>query len=62
MGNSYSSFPVILDKKPLIFIAVPIRDSQKISRIVSDFEPEIEFLLTAQPIILDSYGDPRSTF
>ena len=39
-----------------------IRDRQKISRIVSEFEPEIVFHFAAQPIVLDSYNDPTETF
>ena len=39
-----------------------IRDYDKLLETFKDFEPEIVFHLAAQPIVRDSYKDPRYTY
>lgn len=39
-----------------------VRDSQKLSAVVSDAAPEIVFHLAAQPLVRASYVDPLGTF
>ncbi len=39
-----------------------IRDYDKLLKTFTDFEPEIVFHLAAQPIVRDSYKDPRYTY
>lgn len=39
-----------------------IRDYEKLKKAFDDFKPEIVFHLAAQPIVRESYHDPRSTY
>ena len=39
-----------------------IRDFEKLSKVFADVQPEIVFHLAAQPIVRDSYKDPRYTY
>lgn len=39
-----------------------IRDFEHLRNLFETFEPEIVFHLAAQPLVLDSYGDPRYTY
>ncbi len=39
-----------------------IRDYKKLSNLFIETEPEIVFHLAAQPLVLESYRDPRETF
>jgi CDP-glucose 4,6-dehydratase len=39
-----------------------IRDLEKLRKVVGEVQPEIVFHLAAQPLVIDSYKDPRYTF
>ena len=39
-----------------------IRDFEKLKKVFNDIQPEIVFHLAAQPIVRDSYKDPRYTY
>ena len=39
-----------------------IRDFSKLSNVFSDYQPEIVIHLAAQPLVLESYKDPRYTY
>ena len=39
-----------------------IRDYDHLKSVFDDFQPEIVFHLAAQPIVRDSYKDPRGTY
>lgn len=39
-----------------------IRDIEKLNKVFKDVQPEIVFHLAAQPIVRDSYKDPRYTY
>lgn len=39
-----------------------IRDAQAVSEVVSKFKPEIVFHMAAQPLVLDGYRDPITTY
>lgn len=41
---------------------VDIRDYSAIKKIFDDFKPEIVFHLAAQPLVIESYRDPRYTY
>ena len=39
-----------------------IRDAEAVSEVVSKFKPEIVFHMAAQPLVLDGYRDPITTY
>jgi CDP-glucose 4,6-dehydratase len=39
-----------------------VRDSRKLEKVVDDYKPQIVFHLAAQPIVLESYKNPRDTY
>jgi CDP-glucose 4,6-dehydratase len=39
-----------------------IRNAEEIAKAVKDFQPEIIFHMAAQPLVRDSYYDPRKTY
>lgn len=50
-----------LDKK-MISIISDIRNYDKLYKVMSDFEPDIVFHLASQPLVLESYENPRYTY
>ena len=41
---------------------IDVRDYNKLKKVFSDFRPEIVIHLAAQPLVIDSYNDPRYTY
>ena len=39
-----------------------IRDSNNLTKSIENFNPEIVFHLAAQPLVRDSYDDPKKTY
>ncbi len=39
-----------------------IRDSQKLNKVMDEFEPHFVFHLAAQPIVRESYANPKETY
>jgi CDP-glucose 4,6-dehydratase len=50
-----------LDKR-IGHIIGDIRDYKKVAKVFDSFKPEVVFHLAAQPLVLDSYKNPRETF
>lgn len=49
-------------EKNMISIVGDVRDYEKLSSVFSEYKPEIVFHLAAQPLVLESYKDPRYTY
>ena len=60
--NRYDNFYLLkLDKKILSYFG-DIRDKKKLSDKINEFKPDIIFHLAAQPLVKESYRDPKFTF
>ena len=57
-----SHFEVLGLEKKMKHILGDIRDGEKLSEVLDDFQPQIIFHLAAQPIVRQSYKDPQRTF
>ena len=55
-------FEVLGIKSSIKNIFGDIRDFKKLDKAIDDFKPEIIFHLAAQPIVRESYDDPRYTY
>lgn len=49
-------------EKEINHIHGDIRDSEKFVKYMKEVQPEIVFHLAAQPLVIDSYNDPKYTF
>lgn len=57
-----SLFEICNIKKDIISIIGDIRDIDKLNKVFSDFQPDIVIHLAAQPLVRESYNDPRYTY
>ena len=73
MGAEVGGLSLYVPSKPSLFeinglasrikhYEADIRDHESVDRIFAEFRPEILFHLAAQPIVSESYRDPRTTF
>ena len=49
-------------EKDMVSIIGDIRDYNKLKKVFEEFKPEIVMHLAAQPIVRDSYKDPKYTY
>ena len=61
-AESPSAFDALNLKGDIEHVEADIRDSDRLLKEMSDFEPEIIFHLAAQPIVREGYLKPRYTF
>lgn len=61
-SRSNSLFSLIEGESLCISEIGDIRDSEKLKNSILEFSPDFIFHLAAQPLVLDSYEDPRYTF
>ncbi len=57
-----SLFSIAKLSKDICDISGDIRDYGALNKAVSDFEPDIVFHLAAQPLVIEGYRDPLSTY
>lgn len=55
-------FSVLGLEKKITHLEADIRDYETLNQAVKNFQPEIIFHLAAQPIVRDSYDDPKYTY
>ena len=57
-----SLFEMSKIEKEMVSIIGDIRDFERLKKTFEDYNPELVFHLAAQPIVRDSYKDPRYTY
>lgn len=57
-----SMFDLCNTEDDIINIIGDIRDSKKLEKILQGFKPDIIFHLAAQPLVRESYNDPKLTY
>ncbi|MDA8985367.1 CDP-glucose 4,6-dehydratase [Candidatus Pelagibacter sp.] len=60
--NKYDNFYLLKLNKKIQNNFGDIRDKKKLSNLVKKFKPDIIFHLAAQPLVKESYRDPKFTF
>lgn len=55
-------FNILELEKHMVSIIGDMRNYQVVERTIQEFKPEIIFHLAAQPIVIESYRNPRDTF
>ncbi len=60
--NNSNLFPVLNFSKDITNLNCDIKNFKKINKIISDLKPDYIFHLAAQPLVSDSYYDPKLTF
>lgn len=60
--TSPSMFDLSGLSRSMVHVVGDIRDYNKLSSVIQEHQPSILFHLAAQPIVLDSYKNPKETF
>lgn len=61
-NTSPSLYKLLNQEKKIKQYYADIRDFEKLNSVFEEFKPEIVFHLAAQPLVLESYKNPRETY